>query len=87
MKNTHLEALFPGVIRQLAAWQNDLSENPADWHAALQRAIDDGSFIRLQIGFGAGGLVTASLTLLAKDGTRAVPISEAEFPSTGAAHA
>lgn len=80
MKHSNtIQQFFPALIGQIAAVKVDIEGNPPDWHRSLQRAIDSGSFLRFEFGFGAGGLVDSRIELVSQVG-QATPISAASLP-------
>lgn len=81
MKTTQtLTQFFPIMRDQLTAMQLEVSGDPADWHKALQKAIDQGAFLKLEFALVAGGRVDAKLLLVSQRG------EVAEITSTGHGH-
>lgn len=82
MKTTHTIAqLFPVARSRLTQIELDIAAQPESWHQLLQKAINAGAFLKLELGFGIGGLVDVQLLLVSKKG-EATPVSIA-----GSAHA
>lgn len=72
MKTTDtITQFFPAIRSQLTALQLEIETNPPTWHAALQKAINQGAFIKLEFGFGLAGPVDARLILVSLNGDEA----------------
>lgn len=62
--NSTISEFFPALIAQMASMRAEIERNPRDWHLSLQDVIDQGAFLRLEFGFGAGGVVDARLEVV-----------------------
>lgn len=81
MKQTHtISQLFPVVRARLTQIQLDVEALPDRWHEQLQTAIDNGAFLKIELGYGLAGVVDCHLMLVSKKG-EVTPVSIA-----GAAH-
>lgn len=69
MKTTNtITQFFPIMRSQLMAVQLDVENNPPDWHKALQAAINQGAFLKLEFGLGLAGMVDCRLLLISQKG-------------------
>lgn len=69
MKTTAtIASLFPVVRARLTQIQLDVESQPQSWHDLLQKAIDNGAFLKIELGYGLGGLVECELNLVGKKG-------------------
>jgi hypothetical protein len=69
MKTTQtISQFFPIMRDQLLDMQLEVESNPADWHKSLQKAIDQGSFLRLDCSLLAGFKPVLKLLLVSPRG-------------------
>lgn len=59
---------FPAMHSQLTTMQRDIEGNPTDWHQALQAAINQGAFLKLEFGLGLAGVVDCRILLVSQQG-------------------
>ncbi len=72
MKTTDtITQFFPALLHQLAVMRLAIEGNPTAWHEALQRAVEEGAFLKLEFGFGLAGPVDAKLKVVSLQGVEA----------------
>lgn len=77
--DTTLEQLFDATRNYVETLENGIGKNPARWQQMLQKAVDQGCFLKIEFGIGGGGFVDAKLLLVSPNG-EAVPLVMMQEP-------